>query len=220
MGFRAHFLLVRLPAGEGIGAPGGARGSAVVAVARSLLELVSRTVEGMGYELVDLERAGGGLLRVTLDAPDAPRGVTIADCERVSHQLTHLFAVEGVDYGRLEVGSPGLDRPLRTAREFRRFIGAEIRVQLRSALDGRRRLHGRLVDVGGPDGDERIAIDVRDEAGQAGGRSAQSRPAGSRKRGSAGAAPKDERLRRVQFALADVDKARLVPKLDFRSGQS
>lgn len=185
----------------------------MVAVTRNLLDLVGRTVEGMGYELVDLERAAGGLLRVTLDAPGAPRGVTIADCERVSHQLTHLFAVENVDYGRLEVGSPGLDRPLRSARDFRRFIGAEIRVQLRSPLEGRRRLHGRLAAIAGPEGSERVALDLRDEpaAGKATARSA---------RAKRGAAAPQAAVRRVEFALTDVEKARLVPELDFRSGQS
>ena len=92
-------------------------------VGAQLMQLVERTVEGLGYELVDVERAGGGLLRVTLDAPQTPGGIGLDDCERVSHQLTHLFAVEGVDYERLEVSSPGLDRRLTKARDFARFVG-------------------------------------------------------------------------------------------------
>ncbi|MGH6643571.1 MAG: ribosome maturation factor RimP, partial [Bradyrhizobium sp.] len=79
-------------------------------VSNGLLATIERTVEGLGYEFVDAEYLAGGLLRVTLDSA---KGVGLGDCERVSHQLSHLFAVEGVDYQRLEVSSPGVDRPLR-----------------------------------------------------------------------------------------------------------
>jgi len=82
----------------------------VVAVSR-VQELIERTVQGMGYELVELEFAGGGLLRVYIDRLEADP-IRMEDCERVSHQLTHLLAVENIDYARLEVSSPGLDRPL------------------------------------------------------------------------------------------------------------
>ncbi len=74
-------------------------------VANDLYRTVERTVVGMGYQLVDVERLGAGLLRVSLDAE---KGVGLEDCERVSRQLSHLFAVEQVDYQRLEVSSPGL----------------------------------------------------------------------------------------------------------------
>ena len=68
------------------------------------------TLAGLGYELVDLESSRGGLLRVFIDSPD---GISVEDCARVSHRLTRLFAVENVEYERLEVSSPGLDRPLK-----------------------------------------------------------------------------------------------------------
>ena len=70
--------------------------------------LVETTLTGLGYELVDLEVSGRGMMRVLMDKP---AGITLEDCELVSHQLTRLFAVEGVSYDRLEVSSPGLDRP-------------------------------------------------------------------------------------------------------------
>ena len=81
-----------------------------------LLELIEKTVAGMGYELVDFEQAGRGLVRVYIDfaAQDADKGnIAVEDCEKVSHQLSHVFLVEKAVYERLEVSSPGLDRPLK-----------------------------------------------------------------------------------------------------------
>jgi ribosome maturation factor RimP len=93
-------------------------------------KLVEVTVTGLGYELVDFELSGRGLMRVLLDQAD---GIAVKDCELVSHQLTRLFAVEGVDYGRLEVSSPGLDRPLKKEADFIRFCGKKVRLKLRLA---------------------------------------------------------------------------------------
>jgi ribosome maturation factor RimP len=166
--------------------------------------LIERTVEGLGYELVDVERAGG-LLRVSIDAAS---GIRIDDCERVSHQLTHLFAVERVNYERLEVSSPGVDRPLRRARDFERFVGAQANVQLVTPVEGRKRLRGRLLEVRGTAGQEEIVLQLSEpEAPQ---------PRSPSKRKPVAAKPAG-RPKIVQFALADVDKARLVPELDFRS---
>jgi ribosome maturation factor RimP len=187
----------------------------VAAVTGDLQALIERTVGGLGYELVEVERAAGGLLRVTLDAA-APGGITIEDCERVSRQLTHLFAVEGVAYERLEVSSPGVDRPLRKARDFERFAGAEVRVQLLAPLDGRKRWQGRILAVSGAPGAERLTLAVTpdDEAKEA---VRRVRPPATRAR-RAGSAPVAE-PRKIEFAVAEVDKARLVPMLDFRSKQ-
>lgn len=199
----------------------------MVAVVGALLEQVERTVEGLGYELVDLERAGGGLLRVTIDAPAAALGVTLGDCERVSRQLTHLFAVEDVDYDRLEVGSPGVDRPLRKARDYARFVGERIKVQLFAPLDGRKRFEGRIVELVGEPGAERVRLDVlepeasgpdaRRVAGRTVSKAAAKAKAGGKaanRKGGAEAPP------RIEVALGDVEKARLVPELNFRSGRS
>jgi ribosome maturation factor RimP len=89
--------------------------------------LVERTLSGMGFELVDCERQRG-LLRVFIDKAD---GVNVDDCALVSNQLTRLFEVEGVDYERLEVSSPGLDRPLRKLADFVRFQGEEAHIKVR-----------------------------------------------------------------------------------------
>lgn len=102
------------------------------------------TLEGLGYELVDLESSRSGLLRVFIDSP---RGVTVDDCALVSRHLTKLFAVEGVEYERLEVSSPGLDRPLKRLEDFARFAGREASVKLRLPVEGRRRFEGRVVGV-------------------------------------------------------------------------
>lgn len=99
---------------------------------------------GLGYELVLLERAGRGLIRVFIDKPD---GVTIDDCVTVSNHLTRLFTVENIDYDRLEVSSPGLDRPLVKPQDYVRFAGEEVTVKLRVPMDNRRRFSGRLVGL-------------------------------------------------------------------------
>jgi len=106
--------------------------------------LIETTLAGMGYELVALERVGRGVLRLYIDKPE---GVGIEDCVRVSNQLTRLFAVENVDYARLEVSSPGLDRPLMKEADFIRFAGEKATVKLRLPLDGRKKFVGRLVGV-------------------------------------------------------------------------
>ncbi len=108
--------------------------------------LVETTVAGLGYELVDLEMPGRGLMRVLLDKPE---GITVEDCERVSHQLTRLFTVENVDFGRLEVSSPGLDRPIKKEVDFLRFRGEKAQLKLRMPLEGRKNFIGILGDVQG-----------------------------------------------------------------------
>lgn len=104
--------------------------------------LLDNTLAGLGYELVDLERsAKGALLRVFIDKPG---GITVDDCALVSNHLSRLFAVENVSYDRLEVSSPGLDRPLRTAKDFARFAGQKARLKLRVPLEGQRNFVGVL----------------------------------------------------------------------------
>ena len=101
------------------------------------VKLVETTVNGLGYELVDFERSGRGLLRVFIDKPE---GIRVEDCEAVSNQLTRLFAVENVAYDRLEVSSPGLDRPLKKEADFVRFAGQKVQLKLRMPLAGRKNL--------------------------------------------------------------------------------
>lgn len=104
-------------------------------------KLVETTLNGLGYELVDLERSGRGLLRVLMDKP---AGISIEDCELVSNQLTRLFLVEGVDFDRLEISSPGLDRPLKKEADFVRFSGQKAQVKLRMPVAGRKNFVGIL----------------------------------------------------------------------------
>ena len=97
----------------------------------------------MGYELVDVQASNGGrLLRLFIDKPG---GVTLDDCAAISRHLTRVLAVEGIDYERLEVSSPGLDRPLRKERDFARFAGQKAEVRMRTPdASGRRKFVGVL----------------------------------------------------------------------------
>lgn len=103
---------------------------------------LDNTLTGLGYELVELERsAKGGMLRVFIDKPG---GITVDDCALVSNHLSRLFAVENVAYDRLEVSSPGLDRPLRKAGDFARFAGQKAKLKLRVPVEGQRNFVGVL----------------------------------------------------------------------------
>jgi len=104
--------------------------------------LLERTLPALGYELVDLELSPKGrLVRIFIDKAN---GVDVEDCARVSSHLTRLFAVENVDFDRLEVSSPGLDRPLKKAADYARFVGQEAKLTLREPVEGARRLKGIL----------------------------------------------------------------------------
>ncbi len=155
-------------------------------------ELIAKTVSGLGYELVDVERGERGILRVYIDFPadvvEEKGPITVEDCATVSHQLTHVFTVENVDYERLEVSSPGLDRPVRTLADFARFAGHECTVKLRAAMSGsanRKTFTGILRGVEG----DKVGLEFDNKDGAA----------------------------LLEFTLAELDKARLVPQVDFRS---
>ena len=103
----------------------------------ALQDIALQTVTGLGYELVEIERSAGGLLRITIDLPWS-RGeeqfVNVEDCEKVTRQLRFALEVEGVEYQRLEVSSPGIDRPLRTEKEFDRFQGEMVDITLKAPM--------------------------------------------------------------------------------------
>jgi ribosome maturation factor RimP len=103
--------------------------------------LIENTVTGMGYEFVDLERVGRGMLRLFIDQE---AGISVEDCALVSNQLTRVFAVEGVDYDRLEVSSPGLDRPLKKLEDFQRFAGLQVKLKTRMPINGQRHFTGEI----------------------------------------------------------------------------
>jgi len=142
-------------------------------------EVLERTLPPMGYELVDWDSSPrSGLVRVFIDKP---KGVDVEDCARVSNHLTQLFAVEQIAYDRLEVSSPGLDRPLKKLADFQRFAGEQVKLTLRDAIDNARRIKGVLRGVEG----ESVTVDT--EVG------------------------------RRTIALANIDKARLVPRIEWRN---
>lgn len=166
---------------------------------------VERTVSGLGYELVDIEMSAGGLLRVTIDRrPGDPAGefVVVEDCERVTRQLQHVLEVESCNYQRLEVSSPGLDRPLKKASDYERFAGERVALTLKAPFEGRKRFSGTLLAREAGEGWQ-LRLD-REPSSKA--------SAGSRKREAA--AEPVERL--LAFRLDEVREARLVPELDFK----
>jgi ribosome maturation factor RimP len=107
--------------------------------------LLETTLTGLGYELVDMERSGQGrMMRVFIDKPGGTGGITLEDCAKVSNHLSRVLTVENVSYERLEVSSPGLDRPLKKERDFVRFAGQKVRVKLRVPQEGQRNFVGVL----------------------------------------------------------------------------
>jgi ribosome maturation factor RimP len=110
-------------------------------------ELLEMTIPPLGYELVDWEMSPKGrLVRVFIDKAN---GVNVEDCAKVSHHLTRLFTVENIDYDRLEVSSPGLDRPLTKLADYARFAGEDVQLNLHEMTDGARRWKGTLRGVEG-----------------------------------------------------------------------
>ena len=118
--------------------------------------MIEPVVTGMGYELVDVQASNGGrFLRLFIDKP---QGINVDDCAAVSRQLTRVFEVEGIDYDRLEVSSPGLDRPLRKPADFARFAGQRAELRMRHPdAGGRRKFAGVL--MGAEAGQVRIEVD-------------------------------------------------------------
>lgn len=105
--------------------------------APSTHDTIAQTVTGLGYDLVDVERTKGGLLRVTIDFPYLPgteQFINAEDCEKVTRQLVFVLEVEGASYSRLEVSSPGIDRPLKTEKDFERFVGELIDLTLKAPV--------------------------------------------------------------------------------------
>ena len=117
-------------------------------------DLLKRSIGALGYQLADLELSNHGkMLRVFIEkiheVTDPSGGITVADCEAVSRHLQRVFEVDGIDYDRLEVSSPGLDRKLKTGADFSRFAGLEADVHLRLLVNGRRHVTGVITEVSG-----------------------------------------------------------------------
>lgn len=156
-----------------------------------IFALTQQALAGMDLELVDVERAPLGLLRVTIDRPE---GVRIEDCEQVSKQLSRVFEVENIDYKRLEVGSPGIDRPLRQLSDFVRFANERVEIKLREAIDNRRVYTGVLrapsdVDSANVSVDSVFGLEFEDQTGN---------------------------TSVLSFSFDDIERAKLDPILDFK----
>ncbi|WP_226806604.1 ribosome maturation factor RimP [Candidatus Vallotia cooleyia] len=133
-----------------------------------LSKVIEDTVIGLGYELVNWECSNRGMLHVFIDQPS---GITISDCEKVTHQLRRVLNVESINYERLEVSSPGLDRPLKKEGDFRRFTGRKVIVKLKHPLNRRKSfcgilyaLHGDVISLEfeGKDGPTRLDFTFAD----------------------------------------------------------
>jgi ribosome maturation factor RimP len=116
-----------------------------------LAELVRPVVNGLGYELWDLDysqRQGSGFLRLYIDG--SAGGISLTDCERVSRAVSALLDVEDPLPGQytLEVSSPGIERPLSTAEHFAAYVGEPVLIEMRQPIDGRRRFKGILLKAG------------------------------------------------------------------------
>ncbi len=181
------------------------------------LEVIEATVQGLGYQFVEANWASAGVLRVTIDRVD-DAAVTVDDCERVSRQLQYALEVEGLDYQRLEVSSPGLDRLLRTPADFERFAGQAVDVNLRLPFQGRKKYRG-LLQVPTGEGSYAIVWDdellARLERPRA---AAKGRPAGPGRAGKTTEAA--QAPRELRFSMAEVREVRLVPVIDFRGRKS
>ena len=195
----------------------------------ALQQTVEQTVAGLGYDLVEIERSAGGLLRVTIDLPwkapiseggpaaGAPEPfVTVEDCEKVTRQLQFALEVDGADYKRLEVSSPGIDRPLRNEQDFERFAGEVIDITLKAPMGAaaggqvaanRKKFRGTLERVAGADGSHGWQIVWSQEP--------EGRPEpkpGQKISKKRAPAP----LQALGFALDELREARLAPIVDFK----
>lgn len=156
-----------------------------------IFALTQESLLGTDIELIDVERAPKGVLRVVIDYPG---GVTIDHCEQVSKQLSRVFEVEDIDYNRLEVASPGVDRPLRRLADFVRFTGSRIELRLYEPVENQKVFKGLLYAPENMQPDEatvdtEFVLELEQSSGQ---------------------------VQDLTFTFEDVDRAKLDPILDFK----
>jgi ribosome maturation factor RimP len=183
----------------------------------ALQETIEQTVTGLGYDLVEIERTAGGLLRVTIDLPYQPgveQFINAEDCEKVTRQLQFVLEVEGADYARLEVSSPGIDRPLRHGKDFERFAGELIDITLKAPIGvaasagstvsaNRKKFRGTLERVDPADSQSGWQIVWSDEPPVKPGQKVSKKKI---------PAP----LQALGFTLDEIAQARLAPVVDFK----
>ncbi|HAU06329.1 MAG TPA: ribosome maturation factor RimP [Gammaproteobacteria bacterium] len=131
-----------------------------MAIDKQIEQLVIRPIESLGYELVGVEYIRGKdvILRIYIDCE---QGITVEDCERVSHQVSGILEVEDPISSAysLEVSSPGFDRPLFKLVDFQRFSGEQAKIIMKLPIDGRRNFTGTIQGVE----QEQVLIDVDGE---------------------------------------------------------
>ena len=178
----------------------------------ALQQIVQETVTGLGYDLVEIDRTAGGLLRITIDFPWQPGSelfINVEDCEKVNRQLQFALEVDGVAYNRLEVSSPGIDRPLRHEKDFERFAGELIDITLKAPMGenavglvsaSRKKFRGTLERSAANEGWQIIWSD--EPVGKPGQRISKKRTP----------AP----VNALGFTLDELREARLAPVVDFK----
>ena len=183
----------------------------------ALQETIEQTVTGLGYDLVEIERTAGGLLRVTIDLPyqaGIDQFINAEDCEKVTRQLQFVLEVEGADYARLEVSSPGIDRPLRHEKDFERFVGELVDLTLKAPIGvaasagstvsaNRKKFRGTLERVELDEGQLGWQIVWSDEPAVKPGQKVSKKKI---------PAP----LQALGFTLDEIAQARLAPVVDFK----
>ena len=183
----------------------------------ALQETIEQTVTGLGYDLVEIERTAGGLLRVTIDLPyqaGVDQFINAEDCEKVTRQLQFVLEVEGADYARLEVSSPGIDRPLRHEKDFERFVGELVDLTLKAPIGvaasagstvsaNRKKFRGTLERVELAEGQLGWQIVWSDEPAVKPGQKVSKKKI---------PAP----LQALGFTLDEIAQARLAPVVDFK----
>jgi ribosome maturation factor RimP len=201
-------------------------------LAVALQTIVETTLKGLGYELVELEFGGRGLLRIFIDFADwkSRKGsdrefIKVEDCEKATRQLNHVLTVEEIDYARLEVSSPGIDRPLNNPADYERFAGELVSLKLKKPFENRKNFEGIL----GIEADNKYSIVydafVKDapqkkltKLEKAQGKTAvvvntnANTNAKTNTKKSAEPAPQ----LKLTFTLEEADRVRLVPQISFK----
>ncbi len=204
-------------------------------------EIIETTVRGIGYACVEIAWAAAGLLRITIDRLDGAF-VTVDDCERVTRQLQYALEVEGLDYRRLEVSSPGLDRLLKLPDDWQRFAGLEVEVTLRAPYKGRKKYRGVLQPPAAAAADGCVEAPAQADgyaivwddallaaaaAAKPGGKKLKAAKPATKKAkpgGADGVAPEASSAKgdvhELRFSMVEAREVRLVPVLDFRGRKS
>lgn len=131
-------------------------------LAASLAALIEPVLEDLGFRLVRVTVSGrdGKTVQIMAERPDGT--ITIDDCETISRQLSPLLDANELVSGsyRLEVSSPGIDRPLVRLTDFEDWAGHEAKVELKEPVDGKKRYRGRLDGI--EDGEVRMEVEIEE----------------------------------------------------------